>query len=52
MTPLKCGDCGTEFVVGRDVEVDGVECPMANCRSDDLIEFIEADDEDDDEDDD
>ena len=48
MKLFKCGDCGSEFAVGQDVDVEELECPRANCRSDDLIEFVEADDEDDD----
>lgn len=52
MRLLKCADCGTEFLVGSDVDVDGVECPVSRCRSDDLIEFVEADDDEDEDDED
>ena len=47
MTVFRCPDCDTTFSLDRDIDVDDIECPLANCRSDDLVEFIEADDEED-----
>ena len=52
MRMFKCGECETEFAVGQDVDGEEVECPRANCRSDDIIEFVEADDDDEEEEDD
>ena len=52
MQTFKCRECGAMFILDRDVDVEGVECPMAGCGSDDLAEFVEADEDDEDEDED
>ncbi|MCH8993070.1 MAG: hypothetical protein IIA44_15130 [Acidobacteria bacterium] len=52
MTVFRCRDCDTTFNFDRDIDGEFVECPMANCRSDDIIEFVEADDDDEEEEDD
>ena len=46
MSTFRCRTCGATFTVDRDIDVDDVECPVANCGSDDLAEFVEADDDD------
>ena len=47
MQMLKCRECGTEFMIGGAVNADDVECPMSRCRSDDLAEFEELDEDED-----
>ena len=46
MSTFRCRTCGATSTVDRDIDVDDVECPVANCGSDDLAEFVEADDDD------
>ena len=52
MQTFKCRECGAMFILDCDFDVEGVECPMAGCGSDDLAEFVEADEDDEDEDED
>ena len=46
MSTFRCRNCGATFTVDRDTDVDDVACPVASCGSDDLAEFVEADDDD------